>query len=141
MKLKTMLTIALILTASITLAQETHFIVEDSKIELVRVKDGDTIVVNIHLGFDIVLKNQAIRIDGYDSPEVKGRGKEETIKQYRERRKRADAATEALANRLSEGKKISYRFTGKKSFNRWIAKITVDGLEMSKYMAVNGHIK
>lgn len=34
-----------------------------------RVIDGDTIVVDIHLGFDIWMKGQHIRINGIDTPE------------------------------------------------------------------------
>jgi len=43
------------------------------KISLVRVIDGDTIVVNIDLGFKVVLHKQYIRLHGIDTPE-RGQG-------------------------------------------------------------------
>ena len=36
---------------------------------LVRVIDGDTVDVDIDLGFDTILKNQRIRLAGIDTPE------------------------------------------------------------------------
>ena len=40
---------------------------------LVRVVDGDTIVCNIDLGFDVVLSEQFIRLAGIDAPESRCR--------------------------------------------------------------------
>jgi len=34
-----------------------------------RVVDGDTVDITIHLGFDIVLINQRVRLVGIDTPE------------------------------------------------------------------------
>lgn len=42
-----------------------------------RVVDGDTVDVDIDLGFDIVLSNQRIRLYGIDTPESRTRDKEE----------------------------------------------------------------
>ena len=39
---------------------------------LVRVYDGDTIWVDLDLGFGIWLRNQAIRLKGIDTPEMRG---------------------------------------------------------------------
>ena len=36
---------------------------------LVRVIDGDTVDIDIDLGFDIILKNQRVRLAGIDTPE------------------------------------------------------------------------
>ena len=38
-----------------------------------RVVDGDTIILDIDLGFDIVLKNQSVRLYGVDTPECRTR--------------------------------------------------------------------
>lgn len=38
-----------------------------------KVYDGDTITVDIDLGFDMVLKNQKIRLLGINTPEVRGK--------------------------------------------------------------------
>ena len=45
------------------------------KAKLVRVIDGDTIDVDIDLGFDVWLKNQRVRLAGIDSPECRTRNK------------------------------------------------------------------
>ena len=37
--------------------------------KLIRVIDGDTVDVDIDLGFDIILKNQRVRLAGIDTPE------------------------------------------------------------------------
>ena len=39
--------------------------------------DGDTVDVDIDLGFDIILHNQRIRLYGIDTPESRTRDKEE----------------------------------------------------------------
>jgi len=40
-----------------------------------RVIDGDTIVVDLDLGLDIILKDQYIRLAGLNTPETRGREK------------------------------------------------------------------
>jgi micrococcal nuclease len=40
--------------------------------KLIRVYDGDTIWVDLDLGFGIWLRNQSIRLKGIDTPEVRG---------------------------------------------------------------------
>jgi endonuclease YncB( thermonuclease family) len=50
------------------------------KCDVVRVIDGDTVVVNIDLGFDTWLFDQHIRIQHIDTPEVRTRNLEEKEK-------------------------------------------------------------
>lgn len=38
-----------------------------------RVVDGDTVILDIDLGFDIILRNQSIRLKGVDTPECRTR--------------------------------------------------------------------
>jgi len=45
------------------------------KANVVRVIDGDTIVVDIDLGFEMWLKNQSVRLYGINTPEVRTRDK------------------------------------------------------------------
>ncbi len=47
------------------------------KAKLVRVIDGDTIDLDIDLGFDVWLKKQRIRLAGIDSPECRTKNKAE----------------------------------------------------------------
>ena len=45
--------------------------------EVVRVYDGDTIRVNIDLGFGLSMNNAAIRLKGINTPELRGEDKEQ----------------------------------------------------------------
>jgi micrococcal nuclease len=47
------------------------------KAKVVRVVDGDTLVVDIDLGFHLWLKEQSVRLHGVDCPETKSKDKEE----------------------------------------------------------------
>lgn len=38
-------------------------------VDIVRVVDGDTVDVDIHLGFGVVLRNERVRVMGIDTPE------------------------------------------------------------------------
>lgn len=50
------------------------------KAKVARIIDGDTIDVDIWLGFDVVLPKQRIRLFGIDTPESRTRNKEEKIR-------------------------------------------------------------
>ena len=41
--------------------------------KLVRVIDGDTVVIDIDLGFQVTLRNQTCRLLGINAPEVRGK--------------------------------------------------------------------
>jgi micrococcal nuclease len=47
------------------------------RVEIKRVVDGDTVDVDIDLGFGIWMKNERIRLFGIDTPESRTRDKEE----------------------------------------------------------------
>tara|TARA_R110000744_G_scaffold21783_4_gene56159 strand:+ start:1067 stop:1432 length:366 start_codon:yes stop_codon:yes gene_type:complete len=49
------------------------------KCKLDRVVDGDTIDVDINLGFNITLKKQRVRLAGIDTPESRTRNKAEKV--------------------------------------------------------------
>jgi len=42
-------------------------------VTIVRVVDGDTVDVDIDLGFEVTLKNQRVRLIGIDAPETRTR--------------------------------------------------------------------
>lgn len=48
-----------------------------------RVVDGDTVDVDIDLGFDMWIKNQRIRIQDIDAPEIRTRDLEEKAEGYK----------------------------------------------------------
>jgi len=45
------------------------------RVEVVEVYDGDTITVNIDLGFGMWMKNQKVRLYGINTPELRGEEK------------------------------------------------------------------
>ena len=47
------------------------------KATIIKVVDGDTVDVDIDLGFDVWLRNQRIRLFGIDCPESRTRNKKE----------------------------------------------------------------
>ena len=47
------------------------------KVTVIKIIDGDTIDVDIDLGFNTILKKQRIRLFGIDTPESRTRDKEE----------------------------------------------------------------
>ena len=50
------------------------------KSQVTKIVDGDTIDVNIFLGFDVVLYKQRVRLYGIDTPESRTRDKEEKVR-------------------------------------------------------------
>jgi micrococcal nuclease len=50
------------------------------KAKVVKVIDGDTIDVDIDLGFSVILAKQRIRLYGIDTPESRTRNKEEKVR-------------------------------------------------------------
>ena len=48
-------------------------------VEVLRIIDGDTLEVNIDLGFDIWIHNERIRLNGIDTPESRTTDKVEKI--------------------------------------------------------------
>ncbi len=49
------------------------------KCEILRVIDGDTVDVDIDLGFGVWMRKERVRIHGIDTPESRTRDKEEKI--------------------------------------------------------------
>lgn len=95
--------------------------------DIVRVVDGDTVIANIDLGFEIWLHNEPLRLLGIDTPE---RGEEG----YHE-------ATDALSERISgkevfictaKAKRSDKEQTGK--YGRYLATVYVDGENVNSWM-------
>lgn len=101
---------------------------------MVRVVDGDTIDVDIDLGFYVWIRKQRIRLLDIDAPEVRGESKEAGL-----------AASEYLKG-LIDGKTVIIRTAKGKdgvdrddSFGRWLATIYLDGLDVNEEMMRAGH--
>ena len=50
------------------------------KAQLIKVVDGDTVVVDFDLGFGVWLRDQSVRLSGIDAPESRTANKEEKIR-------------------------------------------------------------
>ena len=98
------------------------------KAKVVKVVDGDTMDVDIDLGFSIILAKQRIRLFGIDTPESRTRDKEEKF--Y------GKLAGQFLKDRCKKGSYITLRtYLDKKGkFGRILGEIVVDGVNLNQQM-------
>ena len=101
--------------------------------EVERVVDGDTIIVSLSLGLDVVLEHQWIRFYGIDAWEPKKEQREKGLK-----------AKEYLEERLKEGNieieiRPEWGQNGKGNFGRWLGIVYVDGVNVNVEMMEKGH--
>lgn len=78
------------------------------------VYDGDTITVDIFLGFNVVLSNIKVRLVGIDTPEIRTKDLEEKKKGYETR--------DWLRERIL-GKKVLLHTKERGKFGRWLGMI------------------
>jgi len=103
--------------------------------KILKVIDGDTVDVDIDLGFDVILSNQRIRLYGIDTPESRTSDKEEKIYGI--------AAKEFLKSYLQEGNFTTLQTvkdaTGK--FGRILGKFPIDqtGKTINELLVENHH--
>lgn len=109
-----------------------------------RIIDGDTVVLNIDLGFEVRLLDQHVRLSGYDAPELRTKDKAE--------KKRGQAARDHLAALLPVGSQcllMSESFDSQKGkYGRIIGDIICtspndehDAESVSYLMQSAGHVK
>ena len=77
------------------------------------VYDGDTITVDVDLGFDIWLKDQKIRLAGINTPEVRGENKLQGLKAR-------DRLIQLILNKEVTIETIKDK---KEKFGRWLGKV------------------
>jgi len=101
---------------------------------LVRVVDGDTIRVDIDLGADVVLKNQAVRLLGIDAPELHG-----------PERSRGAESKAALEKFLGVGAALAPPITvelhGKDKYGRWLADVFAGDENAALWMIRQRHAR
>lgn len=102
--------------------------------EVTRVVDGDTIDVDIDLGFYTWLKSQRIRMVGIDAPETRGKERPDGLE------------AKAFLADLIEGKEIIIRtYKGrdggdeKGKWGRWLGRVYINGLDVNQHMIETGH--
>ena len=94
-----------------------------------KVYDGDTITVDIDLGFEVWLKGQKLRLSGIDTPEVRGSSRSEGLK-----------ARDALRVMILE-KVISIKSHGRGKYGRWLADIYLEGVNINQRLLSEGFAK
>ena len=87
------------------------------RVEIVRVVDGDTVDVDIDLGFGVWLKKQRVRLYGIDTPE--------SITRDLNEKKYGLMAKEYLKERISNGAILKTRLDGKGKYGRILGEFIV----------------
>jgi micrococcal nuclease len=95
------------------------------KVTVIKIIDGDTIDVDIDLGFKTILRKQRIRLFGMDTPESRTRDKEE--------KKRGLLSKNYLTSKCPIGSTIRLRSHGKGKFGRILGEI----FEYNKEISIN----
>lgn len=97
------------------------------KAHVTSVYDGDTITVDIDLGFSTFLKNQKIRMYGINAPEIRGADHDNGV-----------SSRDALRSRILDKDIILNTIKDEKEkYGRWLGKIEVDGENINNWMVVN----
>ncbi len=86
------------------------------KVKIIKVVDGDTVDVDIDLGFGVWLHKERVRLYGIDTPESRTRDKEE--------KKYGKAASAYLKEKLSTGQPV-LRSHGSGKFGRILGELWV----------------
>ena len=104
--------------------------------KVIRVIDGDTVDVDVDLGFGIWQKNERVRIMGIDTPESRTRNKIE---------KKFGLAAKAKLKSLLGPKPVLQTTISKKGedmkgkFGRVLGDFIIDGKQVSQIMCKEGH--
>ena len=99
--------------------------------KIVRVIDGDSIVVDIDLGFGLWIHGESIRLFGVDCPECRSRDKEEKAAGI--------AAKKFVTRRLQLGGTYTLSTQGKGKFGRYLGIISDHAGSVNKAL-INEHL-
>ncbi|NDC39206.1 MAG: hypothetical protein EBZ48_14365 [Proteobacteria bacterium] len=95
---------------------------------VISVYDGDTLTVDIDLGFSIVLRKQTVRLVHINTPELRGSTQEKGL-----------AARDALRSRVL-GKSVILKTIkdSREKYGRWLGEVWVDGECINDWMLSEG---
>jgi len=97
------------------------------KAHVVSVYDGDTVTVDIDLGFDVHLRGLKVRLYGINAPELKGSTRSQGL-----------ISRDALRSRvLDKDITIKTLEDRQEKYGRWLGILTVDGEEINTWMVRN----
>jgi micrococcal nuclease len=113
------------------------------QVKLIKVVDGDTVDVDIDLGFNVWLRSQRIRLHGIDTPESRTRDKEE--KRFGMRSKQF--LSHAVGTKVEHGplvgsdthKKLTLQSHGVGKFGRVLGVIFADGINVNELLVETHH--
>lgn len=91
---------------------------------ITRAIDGDTVVADIDLGFGVWLRDQHLRLNGFDAPELYSRSEAE--------RAHAKIARDVLRSLVDTDAQVFVRTykDKKEKYGRWLADIDVGGVDV-----------
>ena len=94
-----------------------------------KVYDGDTVTVDIDLGFDVVLKSQKIRLIRINAPEVWGKERPEGLK-----------SRDALRNKIgNKWIKIKTQKDKKGKYGRWLGELWIEDECVNDWLLSEGY--
>ena len=101
------------------------------KATVTKVYDGDTITVDINLGFGILLKKQKIRLLGINTPEVRGKNRPEGI-----------ISRDALRARIL-GKIVTIKTHKDKKgkYGRWLGEVFMEEENINQWLLKEGYAR
>lgn len=82
--------------------------VVEYRADIVRWVDADTIVINIHLGLDVVLVDQRLRFSNINAPERGMPGHDELLHRFQEQ---------------CDGAEVTVRIHGRGKYGRWVGEL------------------
>tara|TARA_Y100001972_G_C7533168_1_gene268644 strand:- start:83 stop:412 length:330 start_codon:yes stop_codon:yes gene_type:complete len=94
-----------------------------------KIYDGDTITVDIDLGFDIIVHNQKIRLLRINAPEVRGSQRQEGLKSR-------DALRTKISNRWI---RIKTQQDKKGKYGRWLAEVWLEDVCINDWLLTEGY--
>lgn len=93
-----------------------------------KVYDGDTITVDIDLGFDMILRNQKIRLLGINTPEVRGEEREQGL-----------ISRDALRTKIgSKWIIVKTQLDKKGKYGRWLGTIFIEEENVNEWLIKEG---
>ena len=131
--MKNILQITVILFLIQTTLTTANYKDEIKDFTVVKVRDGDTFVINIENVPDVFGKEIAVRIRGIDTPEIKE--KREEIRNI------AIKAKEELEKLFNSGNKIILYNLGRDKYFRLLASVKVGDIDVAEYLIKKGLAK
>ena len=104
------------------------------KCNVVKVVDGDTVDVDIDLGFGVWMKDERVRIMGIDTPESRTRDKEEKVRGLLSKKKLTELCPVGSIVQLMTAKDKN-----KGKFGRILGTLVVDGVDVNQWLIENNY--